>query len=139
MKLSAALRLLHSVALSWLVIDVGVCASLLVTWASTAAQVEAMRKEHERAEWIQQQQQQLLEAKYRKHLARERPLNAMERELEKKQAEDPSLAVRLFSRPPSPPPPLSEKRMPFKGVRRMGAPAPLTRGGRRCTSRTWAS
>ncbi|KAJ1490820.1 hypothetical protein T484DRAFT_1776376 [Baffinella frigidus] len=40
-------------------------------------QVDAMKKEHERSEWIQTQQQQLLE---------------VERELEKRQAEDPSSA-----------------------------------------------
>jgi hypothetical protein len=36
-------------------------------------QVEMMKKEHERREWVLKQQQQLLEAKYRKHMAREKP------------------------------------------------------------------
>ena len=36
-------------------------------------QVEMMKKEHERREWVLKQQQLLLEAKYRKHMAREKP------------------------------------------------------------------
>ena len=36
-------------------------------------QVEMMKKEHDRREWVLKQQQQLLEAKYRKHMAREKP------------------------------------------------------------------
>lgn len=41
-------------------------------------QVELMRKEQERREWKFQQEQQLLEAKYRKHIARERPVQMVQ-------------------------------------------------------------
>jgi len=36
-----------------------------------------MKKEHQRRDWIMQQQQQLLEAKYRKHMAKENPISKL--------------------------------------------------------------
>jgi len=40
-------------------------------------QIEEQRKEHERRKWVLMQQQQLLEAKYRKHFARENPIESL--------------------------------------------------------------
>eukprot|EP00960_Hanusia_phi_P023251 686899-Hanusia_phi.AAC.1 len=40
-------------------------------------QIEEQRKEHERRKWVLLQQQQLLEAKYRKHFARENPIESL--------------------------------------------------------------
>ena len=50
-----------------------------------------MKKEHERRDWKFQQEQQLLEAKYRKHMARQKPLNSLDSQGKGKD-EDPAIA-----------------------------------------------
>ena len=51
-------------------------------------QVGMMKKEHERREWVLKQQQQLLEAKYRKHMAREKPFTNVGEQTENRRPKD---------------------------------------------------
>ncbi len=39
-------------------------------------ELERIKKEDERAKWVQEQEQQLLEAKFRKQLAKENPITS---------------------------------------------------------------
>jgi len=62
-------------------------------------QVQAMKKEHAKRDWILQQQQQLLEAKYRKHMAKENPINKMPGKVNEEEEEEgylPELGLGVY-------------------------------------------